>query len=590
MRASTNQRELFDRSHLDERIAFATTTFIVAFAFIALLDRIGAPRAFIEVLAPGFTIAALATLGFLLHSMRASLYYTAGRAVPAYYAGLANAAIVMGLALPFATQFAGRSWLIGACGGFFIGLAGVAFYLGPLLRKTGAFTLSGLLAARFPGLAPRLCVIAVTGVSAAFVALAGHQTAVDALSGLTGVGRGFAAFVMGVAILLIAGPGGLSGVIWAASAAAGVALAGFGWPVLLLAMKGELPGAASAAGGWGEAIANMEVWGALAPSAGVGFEFAMTLAVALGVLTLAPVLAPAVTTRDAPRARRAGWAALIWTLILATLVATTIAAAALAVARVGVGRSPEHLPDVFYAASSRGLVKICDTRVHDPAEARRACAAHGLAQGAPLRVGDVAASGRFLLAGLPELDGFGAAASGLLSSALIALGLALAASGLQACATAIGHEAFYLMRGETDLTSRRLAVTRLALVAVTAFGSASCAANLFDPRALVGLALSLSAAAIAPVVALAFWPRADDRDALIALIGGHVGMASVYVMTAGAPNVDVFALASLSGAALGLAAGAISALSRPAPTMRDAAFVARMLHGDGQIMGQDKGA
>ncbi len=589
MRASTNQRELFGRSHLDERIAIATTTFIVAYAFIALLDRIGAPRAFIEVLAPGFTIAALAALGFLLHSMRASLYYTAGRAVPAYYAGLANAAIVMGLALPFATQFAGRSWLIGPCGGFFLGLAGVAFYLGPLLRKTGAFTLSGLLAARFPGLAPRLCVIAVTGVSAVFVALAGHQTAVDALSGLTGVGRGFAAFVMGVAILLIAGPGGLSGVIWAASAAAGVALAGFGWPVLKLALSGALPGAASG-GGWREAIANMEVWGALAPSAGGGFEVAMTLAVALGVLTLAPVLAPAVTTHDPPRARRAGWVALIWTLILATLVATTIAAAALAVARVGVGRSPEHLPDVFYAASSRGLVKICETRVHDPAEARRACAAHGLAQGAPLRVGDVAVSGRFLLSGLPELAGFGAAVSGLLSSALIALGLALAASGLQACATAIGHEAFYRMRGETNLTSRRLAATRLALVAVTAFGSASTAANLFDPRALVGLALSLSAAAIAPVAALAFWPRAGDRDALVALIAGHVGMTSVFVMTAGAPNVDVFALASLSGAALGLAAGAISALSRPAPTMRDAALVARMLHGDGQIMGQDKGA
>lgn len=589
MAEPANQRGPTDRSHLDERIAFATSTFVVAYAFSALLDRIGAPQAFVALLAPCFTIAALAAVGFLLHSMRVSHYYTAGRAVPANYAGLAYAAIVMGLALPFATQLAGRSWLIGPCGGFFIGLAGVAFYLGPLLRKSGAFSLSGLLAARFPSLTLRLCVIATTGVAAAFVALAGHETAVDALSALTGVERGFAALVMGVAILLIAGPGGLSGVIWAASAAAGVSLAGFGWPTLMLTLKGGLAGNSPSGDGWGEAAANMEAWGALAPS-GILFALAMTLAVALGVLTLAPVLAPAATTHNPQAARRAGWAAVIWTLVVASLVATTVAGAALAVARIGAGRLPEHLPDAFYAASSRGLVKICATQVHDRAQARLACSARGLAPGAPLRVEDVAASGRFLLAGLPEIAGFGAAVSGLLNSALIALGLVLAASGLQACATAIGHEAFYRMRGENDLTSRRLAITRLALVVVTACGSASSAANLFDARALVGLALSLSAAAVAPVVALAFWPRASDRDALVALLVGLVVMTSVYIMAGDEPNVDIFALASLAGAALGLAAGVYSAKTREGPTVRNTLFVTRLLRSDGQIMRQDKGA
>ena len=108
---------------------------------------------------------------------------------PLEYAGFALATLCAGLMLPFAPQFAARSWGIGLAGGMFAGVALAGCVLGPMLRKTGAFSLSGVLATRFPSLPPRLGVIALACVSSELVALAGQQMAVDVLSGMWGGGR-----------------------------------------------------------------------------------------------------------------------------------------------------------------------------------------------------------------------------------------------------------------------------------------------------------------------------------------------------------------------------------------------------------------
>jgi len=578
-----------ERERLDGRIAFAAAAFALAYAFVALLDRVGAPLAFVEAVSPCFTIAAFAVLGALLHSMRVSFYYAAGRAVPFEYAGFATAALVAGVISPFAPQFAARPWSLGVAGGVFAGVAVIGLYLGPMLRKTGAFSFSGLLAARFPSLAPRLGMIALACASSALIALAGEQSAVEVLTGLLGGGRKFAAAVVGFSVLLIAGPGGLRGTIWTASAAGAVAIAGFGWPTLMLALRGAPPFGDSE-GAAGEVAARLEGWGALAHSTGVGAELLVALAVTLGIATLAPLLAPAVATRSAQGARLAGCAAFGWTFVFAFLIATVLAGAALSLTREGVGQQPERLPDAIYAASAHGLVTICGAATLDPASARRACAGKGASPGTPLSAKDIRVNGAFLLTGLPGLEQMGAAVSGLLASAQIALALALAAAGLQAFSTALGHEAIYRLRGKIDLTSRRLITTRLALLAVAAAGSAASALDLFDPRGLIAFALALSAATTAPVAALARWPRADDRDALFALLGGLVGMTSVILIAGDPRDGDVIAVAALTGAALGLAAGGASALSRPAGSAHAQAFVTRLVRGDGDVMEPEKGA
>ena len=340
----------------------------------------------------------------------------------------------------------------------------------------------------------------------------------------------------------------------------------------------------------GEIGARLQDWGILPPQVDAGGELAIALAVMLGLAMLAPLLAPAIVTPRAESTRNAGFAAIAWTWVFAWLVAAVVGGATLSLARQVGGQAAERLPDAVYQASARGLVTICGSRAPDAASARRACAEKGLPAGAPLSPTDIRAREDFLVTGLPALERMGAAASGLLAAAQIGLALALAAAGLQAFGTALGHEAVYRLRGGTDLTSRRLATTRMALVLIATAGYLASAHNLFDAKALLVLALGLSAAAGAPVTALALWPRAEDRDAVIALLAGLFGM-TVTIIVAGSARFVVVAEASLVGAALGLAAGVLSARSRSGNVSSLAStFVTRVLHGDGDVMGPDKGA
>lgn len=579
-----------DRARLDGRIALAIVTFATAYGLVALLDRVGAPERLVALVSPYFTVVALAALGFLLHSMSVSFYYAAGRAAPAAYAGFAQAALVTGLAAPFAARLTGAGSPLGVTLGLLLGVALIGAATGPVLRKTGAFSLSDLLAARFSRMEPRLGMIVVAALTSGIVALAGYQTAVDALVGFTGAGRPFAAFFIGAAILLIAGPGGVGGVLWSACAAAGVLIAGFALPQIALSLQGyptplPLIGDQTA---WSDAVRVIENW-RLARPAPAALEITTMLGLALGLATLAPALEPAVTTKDAAAARRAGVAALFWTLAAAALITATVASSALIVSNVAVGQTPERLPESIYSASARGLVQICGARVDGPAQARAACLARKLPPAAPLRPEDISVRAEYLIGGLPQLAKLGAALTGLLASGIIAAGLALAAASLHACAAAVGHDALYRLRAESALTSRRLAITRLALVGVTALGSATSAANAIDARTLVGMALALSAAVFVPLVGLALFARAQDRDAMIGQIAGLATMAATLVLDSAPPDIEQLAWAGLCGAVAGLLAGGFSAQAFSQATPESRGFVEEIWRGDGNALREDKG-
>ena len=577
---------LFDRASLDARIVFVSASLLLAFAFVALLDRVGAPERFVGAAAPWFTILALGTLGFLLHSTRVGAYYLADRLVPGAYAGFANAAVSIALLLPFAARFAGHSWFPGVVGGVFLGLAGGSLFLGPLLRKSGAYSINGLLSARFGADAPRIGLLVPAAAAAALLAIAGNLIAVEALVDITGAGRPFAAFSIVAASLIIAGPGGLTGAIWTTAAAAGIALVGFGWPVATLGLDGALPVSPFGGGeGWNTAAALMSGWGIMLKPMRLDIDFAMTLALAAGVAALAPSLATAVSTSDAGAARRSGVSAVLWMLVFAVLIGAAMAAAALFFADGARGRTAERLPEAAYDASARGLVSICGAFPKTPSLAAIACAKHGPGLGKPLTPADMRpADPQYLLGSLPAFANLGAAATGLLASGFIALGLALSAMGLQACAATLGHDALFRMRGEADLSSRRLALTRLVLVAVAALGYLVCAMNFVAPGELVALALAISSACVAPATILLFWPRAGDREALVALVGGFVGLLAALAVAETHRRMEVYGLAGLAGATLGLAAGIISGLTsdHEKPDARE--FINRLVKGDGQVL------
>ena len=577
---------LFDRASLDARIVFVAASLLLAFGFVALLDRVGAPERFVGAAAPWFTILALATLGFLLHSTRVSAYYFAERLVPGAYAGFANAAIMIALLLPFAARFAGHSWFPGVVGGVFLGLAGASLGIGPLLRKSGAFSVNGLLAARFGANAPRIGLLISIAAATALLVMAGDLIAVEALVDITGAGRAFAAFSIVAASLVIAGPGGLNGAIWTAAAAGGIGLVSFGWPVAALGFAGALP--VSLVGdevGWNAAAALMSGWGITPKAMRPDVEIAMTLALAAGVSALAPFLATAVATADVATARRSGVSAVLWSLVFATLIGASMAAAALFFADGARGKTAENLPDAAYDASARGLVSICGAFPRTPSLAAIACAKRGPGLGKPLTPADMRpADPQYLLGSLPAFANLGAAATGLLASGFIALGLALSAMGLQACAASLDHDALYRMRGEADLSSRRLALTRLALVVVAALGYLVCAMNFIAAGELVALALAISSACVAPSMILMFWPRAGDREALIALASGLIGLVAALAVAETRRRMEVYGLAGMAGATLGLAGGIISGLASDQEKPGAREFISRLIKGDGQVL------
>jgi cation/acetate symporter len=591
MRERTGDFARFNRAVLDSRVAFVTASFLLAFGFAALLDRVGAPERFVGGAPPWLTLIALAVLGFLLHSMRVSFYYAGGRAIPAAYSGFASAAVAVALLLPFASRLAGRSWLLGVVSGAFLGLAIATLFLGPLLRRSGVFSLSGFLAIRYPTAAPRLPLIAAVALSSGLLAIAGTEMAADALVELTGAGRMFAAFAAASAGIVIVGPGGLGGAVWVAAAAAGVALVGFGWPIAALSFQGELPVGLFGGAGWPESDELLSAWKLMPPSMGFFLETGATLAIALGVATLAPLLAPAVTTETPQSARASGVLTLGWSLIFALLVAAAVAASAISLAGAVAGQPPERLPASIYAASGRGLVGICEARAANPSQAQRACAAQNIAPGQPLRAADVRpVDSDWLLTALPASTGLGAASGGLLASALVAFGVALAALGLQACSAAVGHDALYRLRGEIDLTSRRLALTRMALVVVSTAAYIVSLTQLVPPGGLIGLALAIAAACVAPAVALAFWDRAGDREAMAAFVGGAVTLAAGLAVAGSGRKIEAYALAALAGATVAMAAGVASALASREAKPAARAFIEQVLWGEGEIAKPDKGA
>jgi cation/acetate symporter len=202
----------------------------------------------------------------------------------------------------------------------------------------------------------------------------------------------------------------------------------------------------------------------------------------------------------------------------------------------------------------------------------------------------VSVRAEYLIGGLPQLAKLGAAFTGLLASGLIAVGLVLAAASLHACAAAVGHDALYRLRAESALTSRRLAITRLALVGVTALGSATSAANAIDARTLVGLALAVSAAGLFPLLGLVFIARAQEKDAMTAQLIGVATMAGTLFVDPGPVGVGTLAWAGGAGALAGFLAGVLTARLWSRETPESAAFVRRLLRGDGKVLREDKGA
>ena len=592
MKKPLTDEDLLERAGIDGRVAFALAAFALGAGLVALLDRLGVPERLVSVLAPVAAAAGLATVGLLVRTMRVSRFYAAGRAVPGAYAGLALASIGVGLFLPFAPPAPGGTSFPGLLIGFGSGFFLAALVVGPFLRKTGAFSIPDLIASRFPNLALRLGVVAVVAAVGVLIGLAGFETAVRALMQTSGASRLSASILTGLVLILIVVPGGVTGVVWTATGAAGIFLAAFAFPMGILMSRGvDLPfPVLGDAALWTQALARMTEWHTVTTAPDQTMASVLVAAIAIGVAVLAPLLSPAMTCRDGSSARRAGLAAVLWTGAFAALVGATMALTAQAFDQRMAGQRPDRLPDFVYSASAKGLVTICGQSVSRGSEAMDACRKLTGFNNV-LRAEDYAATGAWLTIGLPASRGLSVAFSGLVGAALTSVAMMIAAAGFQIVGTAIGHDAFYRVRDSSALTSRRLAITRIVLiVAVVACGAIIHAGDL-DARTLIGLAIAFSTATLAPLLALSLWPRAAGADATIALLVGLATAEAVIVTGASSPSLERLAASAVIACVAAFVCGVATSLFREGgPESQGGAFVEGVLHGEQDVLNPDKGA
>ncbi len=591
MRQPLTDEDLRERSVIDGRVAFAVTVFIASAALVALLDRVGVAERIVELLGPLITLAGLCLLGLLLRTMRVSRFYAGGRAVPAAYASLATAAIAAGLVIPFLPPVSGAVSPAGLVIGFGGGLALAALVISPFLRKTGAFSATDLIAGRFPNLPLRFGVVTVVSAIGLLVGLAGLASAAATFSTGLGVSHSVSLSVLAAALVLMTAPGGVCGSIWGAASAMGVLLAGLILPLLMALGHGERIVVPILDGGpWRTAVDLMAGWQGAAATATSASGMALIVALLLGVGTLAPLLSPGIVVSDHTSARRAGAGAVAWSAILALVLGTTMAMTALGLQHGLVGLKPVDVPDYAISASVSGQISLCRAAPASLRAAMSACAATPGFTGV-IRAQDVSAGGAFLVQGLSATLGLGRAFSGLAIAGLTAVALSLAAAGFQVMATALGHDGYYRIRNATAMTSRRLAITRALLVLAIAASAALLDRATPDERMLLGLAVALSASAIAPMLALSLWPRAESADATLTLLVGLASAEAVIFFYNGAPALEILALASVLASTLGFLAGFGASLLRQAnPTSNGGAFVHGVLHGETDLVNPDKGA
>ena len=581
------------RAAIDGRVAFATAAFLLGAGVFVLLDRIGAPERLVAVLGPALAAAGLATIGFMLRSMRISRFHAAGRATPGAYAGLALAALGAGLATPFAPPLPAGASFQSLLIGFGLGLLLAGAATGPLLRKAGAFSIADLIVTRFPSLTLRVGTTLAMGALGLCLGLAGLSMAQDALAQTTSLVPQACAILAAGVVALIVVPGGMAGLVWAATGAAGLLIAGLAAPLVLMIASGAaiplpppLPGGAVA---FEQALARMGEWQGPA-SAPEGADGLMITAMALGLAALGPLLAPLMTTPRQGDARRGGLLGLGWFALIALMALVAAAASALALQSGVAGLRPAELPAFLLEASGRGLVAICGAHPATIAKAREACAALPEFPGA-LRGSDIRATSEYLVLGLSQLSGFGAAFSGLAMAGRMSIALALSAGGFLAMATALGDDAFYRVHKAYTLKSRRLAVTRLFLLCAIAGSAMMLAQEAQDPRQLIVIALGISAVTITPLLLLTLWPRAEGQDGAIALIAGLAIAEAIILLPGQPPTTEFLEIAAVAGFACALAAGFGASFLHPADdASQGAAFVHGLLHGQGDVLRPDKQA
>jgi len=462
--------------------------------------------------------------------------------------------------LAIATDTVSAAFFLALAGAIFAwGHDGLAFAIGlgagclllqlvvaPRLADSGAHSLSGFLAARYPGrIAGALCAL-ITVLSMLLLLMAELMAAGLVGARLLDIDFATAAAIAACAVLACFVVRGLSGAAWVNGVLFPIMLVAILVPLVLLSAQWyglPVPELAYANALWQvQGIEEKLIEQDLADPAGMrpmlNAFLALTpmnflgvvLGLAAGVAALPSMLPAQLATVSARHARHAALWGLGFVALLLTLMPAVAAYAKLSFIQLLADRTPiAELPAWIFTYGKLGLVEICGRAATNAAAAAEACSAlPETAQG--LRLQDITLSPDMIVLALPDMAGLDHLVRGPLAAAALAVAIATANGPLSAIARALGRDD-PPSGAESERRNSRLAsyaVAALALAAATG-GALLRPLSILDAAtyAFVIAAVGLFPALFAGL----WWQRANAYGAVAAMLAG-LAIALVYLIGA----------------------------------------------------------
>ena len=560
-----------------------TIGFLVFFALMALLERMGASPETIGIGFLLFTIGIYALIGWLSRTAEVDAYYVAGREVPAIYNGMATGADWMSgasfVALAGGVYFGGYPYL-----GFIVGWTGgyvlVNSLMAPYLRKFGCYTVPDFIGTRYGGNLARLCAVIVL-VVASFTYVTAQINATGTIAAQTlGVPFEIGVYLGLLGIFICSMLGGMRGVTWTQVAQYIVLIVAYLLPLIWMSNRlgyGIIPhfsygdavhriGELEAQYGLSKAAENIAGVSVLTTPAnapeGAGWKM-VTLAIAMmtGTASLPHILMRYFTTPSVRAARKS----VAWSLFFILLL--YLSAPALAtLTKINlldpnmptsvIGKSFEEVSNLAWVKhwSSVGMLAVADQ------------SGDGIVQ-----LNEFFMRPDIVVLATPEIAGLPYVISGLVAAGGLAAAMSTADGLLLAIANALSHDLYYSIIDPKADTKKRLIVARVLLIFIGLAAAFIASLKLTGILGAVAWAFCFANSGLFfPLVLGIWWKRANTAGAIAGMVAGFgVGSWYLYQVYAGGmtPWMEIDHLRfGIIGMPVSLIAMVVVSLLTPAPS------------------------
>jgi len=203
-----------------------------------------------------------------------------------------------------------------------------------------------------------------------------------------------------------------------------------------------------------------------------------------------------------------------------------------------------------------------------------------------LQLGEMRIGGDIVVLATPEIAGLPYVISGMVAAGGLAAALSTADGLLLTIANALSHDFYFKMVNPGASAARRVALSKVTLLAVALGAAAVAAQRPADIVFLVSAAFSLAAAAFFPALVLGvFWSRANQPGALAGMVAGLA--VTIYYMVqnepwmrslfgVSSPPALWFGISHISAGVFGMSVGAavlvVVSLLTPRPRSESRAF------------------